>query len=291
MVAVAQRRALATGLQPTLNATQAMPTEILPGDWWFIRQQRIPLHPESPKASNSTNTTVSTEEVNQPDGVGPSVAMHELSEKAARICFRLHSLHLAGVRHYLTELQAVEENLVLTDQDREWLREKLDFGKGKEWTSRFKKEPDRWTLDFVYKFGVLRNVLEPAPPLLDWASTMTWLTMSQSSTSGGSLPLDYLLYSVCAIELCSKLNSLDSKWQFTSFPPEHIKWVAQFSSWQVRALTHAWWYLSVPRPLLNQCDKNNLRWMLSHEPAVFFKRAISCSDRIREALIGWGVQL
>ncbi len=265
-----------------------MPTDILPGDWWFIRQQRIPLKSD---LTDTTDSTIAPDKLRQPDRPVLSMALHEISEKAARLCFRLHSLHLAGVRNYLAELQSVENNVVLTDQDREGLRKKFDVGKGKEWTNRFKKELDRWTLDFVYKFGVLRNVQEPAPPLLDWASSMTWLTMNQSATPGGSLPLDYLLYSVCAMELCSKFNPLDGNSSMDPCPPEHSKWAHHFETWQVNALTHALWYLDVPRPLLNQYDHDDLRWLLSHEPTVFFDRASTCSARIREALIGWGIEL
>lgn len=262
-----------------------MSTDILPGDWWFIRQQRIPLKSESANTTDSSGTS------SQSHGSMKFILMRELSEKAARTCFHLHNLHLAGVRQYLAELQATQETQGFTGQDREGFREMFDFGKGKEWTSRFKKEPHRWTLDFGYKFGVLRNVWEPAPPLLDWASCMTWLTMNQAAVPGGSLPLDYFLYSVCAVELCSKLNPVDVLSSQNLRSPEHSKWVKQFKEWQVKALTHAHWYLNVPRPLLSQKDRNELQRLLTLEPAVFFSRAATASDQIRKSLIGWGVQL
>ena len=201
-------------------------------------------------------------------------------------------MRLAGLREVLAELQIDDKNLVLSPDQRAALRERFDVPEGKPWTERFRKDPDRWTPDFIYKLGMFRGQWDPAPPTIDWASAMTWLTMNQAEIPVGTLPMDYFLYSICAVELSSDSQSLSrhsparAPGQLVSF-----KLDAPLADWQQRTLQNADRYLETARPLLNQVNMNQLKLLVNHEPYQLFARAADCSSRIHRTLLEWGIQL
>lgn len=264
--------------------------EILPGDWWLIRKQKIPLPEQTiinnreewlKKPAKKRSATWSTD-----------ITLGEISEKAAKFCGRLHCMHLTGLRQLLDELQIDDENRVLSPNQRSTLRERLDVPKGKPWNERLTRDLDRWTPDFIYKLGLLHGLRNPSPPTIDWASSMTWLTMTQAEIPRGTLPINYFLYTLCAMELCSDTESLrddnshQSPGQLLSFEPS-----TRLTHWQQRTLQNAHRYLESDRPLLNQVDINQLRLLVNHEPAQLFAQAADCSAKIHKTLLGWGIQL
>ena len=261
---------------------------ILSGDWWLIRQQKVPL-------SEKTVNHNKEERLKKPENYRPrtwsyDIALGEISEKAAKFCCRLHCMHLVGLREILAELQIVDDDLTLSAEQRKALRERFDVPEGKPWTERLKKDLDRWTLDFIYKLGVFRGEWDPAPPTIDWASSMTWLTMTQSDIPKGTRPMDYFLYSLCAMQLCSKTETLDDDPTATGkLVPVHVD--QPLADWQVRVLRCAEMYLETCRPLLNQSNLQDLKLLVKEESVQLFVRAAKCSAEIHTKLLGWGIQL
>ena len=256
----------------------------------MIRQQKVPL-PE--KTVNHNKREWLKKPANRrPATWSHDIALSDISEKAAKFCCRLHCMHLAGLRKILSELQVHDKSLVLSTDQRAVLRERFDVPEGKPWNDRFKKDLERWTPDFIYKLGIFRRVWDPAPPTIDWASSMTWLTMNQAEIPEGTLPMNYFLYTLCALELCSNSRSLeDTGSARPSGQPVSFDLNAPLTDWQQRTLHNAALYLDTARPLLSQPDINQLRLLVNHEPNQLFARAADCSATIHETLLGWGIQL
>lgn len=267
---------------------------MLSGDWWFLRQQRIPL--SAHRIADNRVRWEQTSSRRRPETWTSDISLAEISEKAARFCFRLHSMQLAGVREMLTQLGARDAS-ILTRQQQAEIRQRMDVPKGKQWSERLKTSLNRWTLDFNYKLGVLRGVGQPSPPLLDWAASMTWITMSQAETAGVTLPLRYVIYSCCAIALCSRMKPIGSLNSSATIAAKasgaSITELREsgLPEWKATALCAADGYLTEPRMLLCESDRRQLQHLVCNEQSQFFSVAAEASREVRLRLLDWEVEL
>jgi hypothetical protein len=223
------------------------------------------------------------------------LTMAELSETAAKLCFRLHSMYLQGVPGLLKELQ---QDSLPAAQYMARIREinrRLDLGGKRIEKLKQGRDVQRFTVDQIYKLAVLQGVPEPAPCVLEWGAVLTWLLLHLGSHSvdaggtvgipGGTVPLECVVYAACAMFLIEPIG------------PKKDSGAAQdgdaglaSATWQRQALEACEQYLSRPRLLLGQADFVSLSAFLEDDPAEVFRTAQRCSERLRPLLIRLGVR-
>lgn len=259
--------------------------DILPGDWWLIRQCN--LNTQSvlrPRRRRGVATVKSRQ-----------LTMAELSETAAKLCFRLHSMYLQGVPGLLKELQ---QDSLPAAQYMARIREinrRLDLGGKRIEKLKQGRDVQRFTVDQIYKLAVLQGVPEPAPCVLEWGAVLTWLLLHLGShpvdaggtvgIPGGTVPLECVVYAACAMFLIEPIG------------PKKDSGAAQdgdaglaSATWQRQALEACEQYLSRPRLLLGQADFVSLSAFLEDDPAEVFRTAQRCSERLCPLLIRLGVR-
>ena len=261
-------------------STAEMNFDILPGDWWLVRQRELKTPVVRPSRRDSQSEYRSLR----------PLTMGELSEKAAKVCFRLHELYLQGVPKALRDLQPggrpVQADAVRYNDRSKEISQRLDLG-GKR-TEQLKQGRDiqRFTVDHLYKIAALQGVSEPAPCVLEWGAVLTWLVLHVDSLSGqpegkfgvpgGSVPLECVVYAACALSLIKPLGPSGGASESTGLSAEQ-----DTAKWQIRALEVCTHYLARPRRLLSGLDERRLAELLQADRVRFFRIAQECSERLR----------
>lgn len=258
--------------------------EILPGDWWLIRQCTLNTEALLRRRRRGAATVKSR-----------PLTMAELSETAAKLCFRLHSMYLQGVPGLLKELQ--QDNLQAS-QHANWTREinrRLDVGGKRIEKLKQGRDVQRFTLDHLYKLAALQGVFEPAPCVLEWGAVLTWLVLHLGSQPveggstlgipGGTVPLECVIYAACALCLIEPIGAQ----QDSCVVADNVSSLEP-AAWQRQALDICEQYLSRPRLLIAQADFVRLSTLLEDEPAEVFRTAQQCSERLRVLLVRLGVR-
>ncbi len=257
-------------------STARMNFDILPGDWWLVRQREL----RTPIVRSSRRDSQSEDHSPRP------LTMAELSEKAAKFCFRLHELYLQGVPKALRDLQPggrpVQADAVRNNE----ISRRLDLGGKRIEQLKQGRDIQRFTVDHLYKIAALQGVSEPAPCVLEWGAVLTWLVLHVDSLSGqpegkfgvpgGSVPLECVVYAACALSLIKPLRPTGTASESTGLSAEQ-----DAAKWQIRALDVCTHYLARPRRLLSGLDERRLAELLHADTVRFFRIAEECSERLR----------
>lgn len=247
---------------------------ILPGDWWFIRRQSIP---SAALDSNSENAVQK---------------LATLSDKASRLSARQIATQLAGVSSWLHLLQSETGELRIVGEDIEHLRNRLDVPPGKPWTKKLDPtNTEYWTADFLHKLAILRNVPQVAPHVLDWAMHLTWLTQNKGHISGGAIPVRFLMYCACALELCTPFKPLAELKQVKTIHDETYQLDLTLPAWKLNALRVLIEYRRRTNALLPQEELKWLDHLIRNESHVIFTTARSISESLRSQFDDWGITL
>ncbi|MFM7167552.1 MAG: hypothetical protein ACKO3T_20095 [Planctomycetaceae bacterium] len=259
--------------------------DILSGDWWLIRQcplrTGLVLRPRRKPGHVQAGTR--------------QLTMGELSEMAAKLCFRLHSIDLQGGTVLLTELQRDRRQLAeYTARTRE-INRRLDLGGKRVEKLKQSRDVHRFTVDHIYKLAVLQGVTDPAPCVLEWGAVLTWLLQhvgSQPADTGGSIgipggtvPLECVVYAACAMCLITPIGS-DSTDRLSA----DISDESSAGQLQRRVTDVCEEYLGRPRVLVSPADFNRLRRLVDHERGELFEMAQRYSAGLRLLLNRLGVQ-
>lgn len=247
--------------------------KILPGDWWFLRTPQIPL----PVAGETTSASPDMRDRFAPHPDRKQVSLAGIAERAARLCWRLKSMQLAGVSGLFADATPSAAELRLPKNRQSDLRGLLNVNPGKEWTERIGLAGKRWTPDFVLKLAARRDVGQVQVHVLDWAAMMTWVTLHQGQIPPGHVPADCYYYSAAALFLCRKISSRTRSSDNTLT-----------ENGTVELLTD---YLACDGTLLSQMAIEETRLLVRLEHAQLLARAEAFSDRVQKTLTTWGVPL
>jgi hypothetical protein len=259
--------------------------DILPGDWWLIRQCQLDtalvLRPRRRRGKAAAGTR--------------KLTMGELSETAAKLCFRLHSIDLQGGVTLLNELQRGRLRMAeYTARTREISR-RLDLGGKRVEKLKQSRDVHRFTVDHVYKLAVLQGVSDPAPCVLEWGAVLTWLLQHLGSQPpdadgsvgmpGGTVPLECVVYAACAMCLIQPIgeNPRDRL-------PDEVTGDSTAEGWQQRVIDVCEKYLDRPRLLLSPQDFGRLRVLADHKRSDLFVMAQQYSENLRLVLDRLGVR-
>ncbi len=240
--------------------------QILPGDWWFRRSESVP---------SLTS--------------GSSVPLYKLSADAARLCAHRVSLQLVGIDEWLRQLQQpTADRLATSRSKRRTMRAMMGVSNDSQWGRMLRSGIRNWSPDFLTKLAVLRNIENPSPATVDWASHFTWLTFCQQKLADGTIPLPTFVYAACAMERCDRFEPLEDD------PDQPLascltEVAVDFEEWQRRALARCLAYTRMPFPLLSRLQIDQLRHLVIREPEEFFRLAADFSDQLRIRLTEWGI--
>lgn len=278
---------------------------IVSGDWWFLRQQRVPLSEQQIwqnrlqwlnrerkrrlRKGESLQELRVYDEADADGGTSVSgvpwstdISMAELTEKAAKLCFRLRVLQLLGTDRQLQKSQEQSRQGEDTRNSRQ-MSVRFDFPSEREWLIRLKPDLERWTPDLLYKVAIHHGVAEPAPSALEWGAVVTWLLLERCVVQG-PLPADCVAYAACAAAL-ARGNAPDTV--LNSFAVAGTD--EEFHWWQTAALQATRKICSAEQSILEQSQLSELQILTKLEQAQFFRRAADCSARVTAVLQQMGV--
>ena len=281
---------------------------VLSGDWWFFRQQKVPLSAEQiwqnrlrwlnrerkrrQRKGESLEDLRVFDLADTADGSGVSgslpwsteISMAELTEKAAKLCFRLRVLKLLGTGRYLRESRREDVGRQDShDLSNRQLSLRFDFPSEREWLIRLKPDLERWTPDLLYKVAIHHGVSDPAPSALEWGAEVTWLFLERGVVQG-ALPAGCVAYAACAAAL-ARGNAPDSGLNsFTIAEGDD-----EYHWWQSAALESAEKICAVEHGILGASQLAELRVLTRLEQSQFFQRAVDCSARVTALLQQMGV--
>lgn len=259
--------------------------DILPGDWWLIRQCELKTQSVLRPRRRRGVTTVKSRRL----------TMAELSETAAKLCFRLHSMYLQGVPALLKELQQDSLPAAQYGTRIREINRRLDLGGKRIEKLKQGRDVQRFTVDQIYKLAVLQGVSEPAPCVLEWGAVLTWLLLHLGShpldaggavgIPGGTVPLECVIYAACAMCLIDPIGAK----QDASVSADTVVGL-ESAAWQRRVLEVCEQYVNRSRLLMGQADFVRLSELLEDDPAEVFRIAQQCSERLRLLLVRLGVR-
>jgi len=267
----------------TQNSIQKSSQTVLTGEWWLIRQARIPLTDQ--RIDQNRREWSRNRGRRSKIAAQTSIAMSELTEKAAKLCFRINALNLLRNNHASGRISDAQTNPGLI-QDH---YNRFDFPTNREWSLRLNLQLDRWTPDLLYKLAAIRGVGFPSPSVLDWGGCVTWLMIHQAEVPGGTMPLDLLLYAACGVSIMSLEPQGQGKdTRFVRRPISHHE--DQYTEWQQLSIQLLEDYLRRPSTMISTADRAALKLMLFREQVELFQRAAECSDRVCKSLQRFGVR-
>ncbi len=186
------------------------------GEWWFLRQPRVPLDQQqacqnrisrpAQKRRRRIRGGKPFEELliyerqdssdplqNCPRATG--ISMADFTSKAARLCFRLRILRLLNTGDFLQRAPLPVPETLPADQKSAAPR--FDFPSAREWQLRLRSDVKRWTPDLLCTVSVHNGQPHPTPGIRGWGAWVTWLVLKHGVCVGKIL-LNSFLYAVCA---------------------------------------------------------------------------------------------